>query len=96
MSSKADLNISKEETVDLLEKINQEFYAKPSYDVDQIIEAVKNDLMLKALKECLKISLENRLILLEIKEELSKVGTSPDKYPVSIEERLEANYRRPS
>jgi len=96
MSSKADLNISKEETVDLLEKINQEFYAKPSYDVDQIIEAVKNDLMLKALKECLKISLENRLILLEIKEQLSKSSTSSDKYPVSIEEKLEANYRRSS
>jgi len=94
MSLKAD--ISKEETESLLKKINQEFYAKPSYDVDQIIEAVKNDLTLKALRECLKISLENRLILLEIKEQLSKGNTSSDKFPVSIEEKLETNYRRPS
>ena len=96
MSSKSDLTISREETKGLLDKINQEFYAKPSYDVDQIIEAVKNDLMLKALRECLKISLENRLILLEIKDQLSKGSTSTDKFPVSIEEKLEANYRRPS
>jgi hypothetical protein len=94
MSSKVD--ISKEETESLLKKINQEFYAKPSYDVDQIIEAVKNDLTLKALRECLKISLENRLILLEIKDQLSKGSSSSDKFPVSIEEKLETNYRRPS
>jgi len=94
MSSKSD--ISKEETESLLKKINQEFYAKPSYEVDQIIEAVKNDLGLKALRECLKIALENRLILLEIKDQLSKGSTSSDKFPVSIEEKLETNYRRPS
>ena len=94
MSLKSD--ISKEETESLLKKINQEFYAKPSYEVDQIIEAVKNDLMLKAMRECLKIALENRLILLEIKDQLSKSGTSSDKFPVSIEEKLETNYRRPS
>jgi hypothetical protein len=94
MSSKAD--ISKEETESLLKKINQEFYAKPSYEVDQIIEAVKSDLTLKALRECLKISLENRLILLEIKDRLSKGSSSSDKFPVSIEEKLETNYRRPS
>ena len=96
MSSKSDLTNSREETKNLLEKINQEFYAKPSYEVDQIIDAVKNDLMLKALRECLKISLENRLILLEIMNQLSKDGTSTDKFPVSIEEKLETNYRRPS
>ena len=96
MSSKSDLTNSREETENLLEKINQEFYAKPSYEVDQIIDAVKNDLMLKALRECLKISLENRLILLEIMNQLSKDGTSTDKFPVSIEEKLETNYRRPS
>ena len=94
MSLKAD--ISKEETESLLKKINQEFYAKPSYEVDQIIEAVKNDLTLKALRECIKISLENRLILLEIKDQLSKDSTRSDKFPVSIEEKLETNYRRPS
>jgi len=96
MSSKSDLTNSREETENLLEKINQEFYAKPSYEVDQIIDAVKNDLMLKALRECLKISLENRLILLEIMRQLSKDGTSTDKFPVSIEEKLDTNYRRPS